>query len=294
MSIYKYPLAVIKPLSAIGRRFPKFILDIRYFVHNKALIHWSDPENIQEYSLCQLFRSDTDLDRMARLADKVDVRDFIKEKIGENYLTELYGVYESADQIDFNLLPDRFVLKTNNGCGNNFIVKNKKALDISYVKKQLNYWLKFPYGNLTGQIHYSKIRPLILAEQFLEQSATEDILPFDYKFMCYKGEPRYVLYYEGRSLNGHTTPNMLFDMDWKAIPHAVKRPTDRNIKKPVSFDEMKQCVAGLCADFDFVRVDFYEIKGRPIFGEMTFTPDIIYNIREDFTGLMKIHKGAGH
>ena len=152
--------------------------------------------------------------------------------------------------------------------------------------------MKFPYGDLTGQIHYSMIKPLILAENYLKQSIESDILPYDYKFFCYKGQPKYVLYYEGRSLNGHVTPNMLFDMTWNPIPQAVIRPLDREIPKPSSFAEMIECVKKLCVGFDFVRVDFYEINNRPVFGEMTFTPDILVNVKRDYKNLMDMHKAG--
>ena len=101
---------------------------------------------------------------------------------------------------------------------------------------------------------------------------------------------RYILYYEGRALNQHETPNMLFDLNWNPIPHAVLRPILHEIPKPESLNEMILCAKKLSFGFDFVRVDFYEIGKKPIFGEMTFTPDIMFNIYSSFTDLMQIHR----
>lgn len=286
----KLPIWLLKFIAMFTKLCPKFVLDFRNYVGVRNHINWRQPKNLQEYALTILFNKSTDLDLYARLADKIEVRKFVEDRIGQQYLTILYGTWTNAKEIDFGTLPKRFVLKTNNGCGTNFIIKDKSKIDINRVVNELNYWLKYPYGALTGQIHYSRINPKILAEEYLEQSIEKDSLPYDYKFFCYKGVPRYVLYYEGRSLNGHITPNMLFDMEWNEISEAVNRPINHKVNPPISFEEMKQCVKQLCSGFDFVRVDFYEINGRPVFGEMTFTPDIIVNIRSDFNPLMQIFK----
>lgn len=286
----KLPIWLLKFIAMFTKLCPKFVLDFRNYVGVRNHINWRQPKNLQEYALTILFNKSTDLDLYARLADKIEVRKFVEDRIGQQYLTILYGTWTNAKEIDFGTLPNRFVLKTNNGCGTNFIIKDKSKIDINRVVNELNYWLKYPYGALTGQIHYSRINPKILAEEYLEQSIEKDSLPYDYKFFCYKGVPRYVLYYEGRSLNGHITPNMLFDMEWNEISEAVNRPINHKVNPPISFEEMKQCVKQLCSGFDFVRVDFYEINGRPVFGEMTFTPDIIVNIRSDFNPLMQIFK----
>lgn len=290
MSLYSLPLYIITPIATIGRFFPKVMLNLRYFAHYKKFICWKNPRNLHEYAQTLLFSSNTDLDKYALLADKLAVRTFIKERIGEKYLTKLYGIYDFADEITLDTLPNSFVLKTNHGCGNNIVVKDKGEFDLESAGKKLSYWKQFPYGNLTGQIHYSRIRPKIFAEEYLKQSDSHDILPFDYKFFCYKGEPKYILYYEGRALNQHETPNMLFDLNWNPIPHAVLRPILHEIPKPESLNEMILCAKKLSFGFDFVRVDFYEIGKKPIFGEMTFTPDIMFNIYSSFTDLMQIHR----
>lgn len=289
MGIYNYPLFIVKPIALLGRWFPKTMLQLRFYRKTGCTYNLRDPQKLQDYSIAKLFDKTTDLQRYAMFADKYEVRKYIEQKIGSQYLTQLYGVYERVEDIDFDALPDKFVLKTNNGCGNNFIVRDKSKLNIAEARKKLNYWLHFPYGDLTGQIHYALIPPRIIAESFLEQDKNNDeSLPCDYKFFCFKGRAYYILYYEGRKQNGHITPNMLFDLEWKALPQAVLRPTTHDIPCPKSFDLMKQLVTKLAEGIDFARIDFYEIDGKPIFGEITLTPDIDTNICPDFYDLINL------
>ena len=280
---------MLKSLSKITALCPRLVFALRYYRWSKKIINWSHPSNIQEFSMCQLFDKDTSVDFYAMLADKVRVRDYVKERIGESYITQFYGTWESADDIDFEKLPDRFVLKTNNGCATNIIVKNKAAADIPAIRKQLKVWLQYPYGELTGQIQYSRIKPLILAEEYLEQEKGVDSLPNDYKFFCINGKPVYILYYDDRKLNGHVTPNMLFDLKWNPIPEAVNRPVKHDVPCPKSLELMIKLAEKLSEGLKFVRVDFYEINNSPVFGEMTLTPDVITNIRTEFTPLMQAH-----
>lgn len=284
----RLPLSILRSLSKLTALCPRQVFALRYYAWTKHIINWKKPRNIQEYSMCQLFREDTSLDFFAQLADKVGVREYVEQRVGRQYLNQLYGTWTSAEAIDFDSLPERFVLKTNNGCGSNVIVRDKKKMNREAIIRELAYWLSYPYGDLTGQIHYSRIRPLILAEEYLEQEKGKDSLPYDYKFFCFRGQPQFVMFYEGRKLNGHITQNMLFDLNWNPLPEAVKRPITHPIPRPQSLATMKELAATLSKGIDFVRVDFYEIDGKPIFGEMTLTPDI-NSTRPDFSPLMQLH-----
>lgn len=287
MSIYNYPLFIIKPIALLGHYFPKAILQLRFYKKTGRKYNLKNPQKLQDYSIAKLFDKTTDLQQYAMFADKYRVRNYVEQKIGAQYLTPLYGVYEQADDINFDLLPDKFVLKTNNGCGNNIIVRDKSKLNIKETRKKLNYWLHFPYGDLTGQIHYALIPPRIIAESYLEQDKDyPNSLPCDYKFFCFKGKPYYILYYEGRKLNSHIAPNMLFDMDWNPHPEAILHPANHSIPRPQSLELMTQLVTKIAQDIDFARIDFYEIDGKPIFGEITLTPTI--SIRPEFKGLIDL------
>ena len=286
----RLPLPLVKMIARVTALCPRFVFALRYYRWSKKIIDWRNPRNLQEFSMCQLFSKEISLDFFAMLADKVAVRNFVKERIGEKYLNKLYGTWDSADKIDFKQLPDRFVLKTNNGCNSNVILKSKDGADIEAIRRKLDYWLHFPYGELTGQVHYSRIKPLILAEEYLEQKKGIDSLPYDYKFFCFNGEPRFILYYEERKLNEHVTPNMLFDINWKPIPNAVRHPVSHDVPRPHSLELMTKLATELSKGLRFVRVDFYEIDGNPIFGEMTLTPDVLTNIYTDFSPLMQAYK----
>lgn len=286
----RLPLPLVKKIARVTALCPRFVFALRYYRWSKKIIDWHNPRNLQEFSMCQLFSKEISLDFFAMLADKVAVRNFVKERIGEKYLNKLYGTWDSVDKIDFEQLPERFVLKTNNGCNSNVIVKSKRDANMEDIKYKLDYWLHFPYGELTGQIHYSRIKPLILAEEYLEQKKGIDSLPYDYKFFCFNGEPRFILYYEERKLNEHVTPNMLFDLNWKPIPNAVRHPVSHEVPCPRSLGLMTKLATELSQGLRFVRVDFYEIDGNPIFGEMTLTPDVLTNIYTDFAPLMQAYK----
>ena len=202
------------------------------------------------------------------LADKYAVRDWVIEKIGEEYLIPLIGVWEKVTDINFNTLPDRFVLKTNNGTGTNLIVKDKSILNIRETKRVLDDWLKTDYGYLNGfEIHYSKISPKIIAEKYIE---TWDGDLQDYKFLCFGGKPYFCWVDKGRYSN-HT--RNVYDLEWNLQPwnQSTKGNYEKEIPKPDNFSEMVAIAEKLCADFAQVRVDLYNVDGKIYFGEMTFT-----------------------
>lgn len=204
----------------------------------------------------------------ARLADKYLVREWISEKIGEEYLIPLLGVWDRAEQIDFDLLPDKFVLKTNHSSGFNIIVKDKKNLNIKSVRSKLNDWLDIDFAFYNGfELHYAMINRKIIAEEYVENQDGE--LP-DYKFMCFNGKPYYCYVDVGRFGN-HI--QYVMDMDWKLQPwndgyFGEKKETPI---KPERFDDMKKMAETLCEGYSHVRVDFYYVNGKIYFGEMTFT-----------------------
>ena len=223
----------------------------------------------------------TDTSKMGRLADKLAVRDYVKEKGLESLLNELYGVYCNSSEICYNNLPAKFVLKTNHGSATNILVRDKSKLDINQTNKQLDEWLRMDYGLLGGQPHYSRIKPLILAEAFLDNGDGKSLI--DYKFWCLNGVPRYCQIMSDRADNSHSFRTMFFDMDWQAHPEYVRGPqSNTDEPKPICFDEMRSAAEILSQGIPFVRVDFYNIKGKAIFGEMTFTPGFANNTLEFF------------
>lgn len=293
--IEKLPIPLLRLLAPLAARFPQQILTLRYKRWTGKTINWAAPDNLQEFIFKKIIDASKDkelLQTLAVHADKVGMRGVVAAKAGEEYLPKLYGVWERVDDIDWACLPQKFAIKTNNNCGTNIIVRDKSTLDIADARRRLAHWLKFPYGELSGQPHYSYIKPLILAEELLEETVDSNELPHDYKFFCFKGVPKFILYYEGRTVNGHVTPNVAFDLDWNKLNNIVNMPTDHDVPAPESLALMRNLAAKLSDGFDFARVDFYQIGGKPIIGEFTFTPDVTMNFTPEF--LRDILKEVAH
>ena len=133
-------------------------------------IDWKNPKTLNEKINWMKFNTDTT--EWTRLADKYLVREYVKERIGETALPKLYAVWRSADEIDFSKLPKKFILKTNHGCHTIMPVLDKDKMDVNIVKRQFNVWMKKQYGYDTAEPHYMKIKPMIIAEELLDNDAT--------------------------------------------------------------------------------------------------------------------------
>lgn len=202
------------------------------------------------------------------LSDKYLVREWIKEKIGEEYLIPFLGVWDSFDEINFDILPDSFVLKTNHGTGSVLIVKDKNKLNKRTAKMMFDDWMKMDYGYRIGfEVHYSPIKRKIIAESYMETPQGE---LQDYKFLCFGGKPYYCWVDMGR-FTTHT--RNVYNMKWELQPWNQEEYANypEPIEMPMNFDKMIELATILCKEFPHVRVDFYNIEGKVYFGEMTFT-----------------------
>lgn len=201
------------------------------------------------------------------LADKYKVRNWVKEQIGEEYLIPILGVWQKFEDIDFDKLPEKFVLKANHGCGWNIIVKNKDKFDKEKAKKKFHKWLNTNYASRAGlELHYNDIKPLIVAEQYLE---TPDGDLKDYKFLCFNGQVKYI--WVDKDRQKHHRRN-LYDTEWNLLPVKIAYENfTEPCAKPHNLDKMIEFANKMSKDFAFVRVDFYEHDNHLYFGEMTFT-----------------------
>lgn len=207
-------------------------------------------------------------DKKVICTDKYEVRNYVKEKIGEKYLNQLYGVYNTAEEIQWDKLPERFVLKATHGSGTNIICKDKSKLDKQESVEILNKWLKTNYALEYAELHYSKVKPRIICEKFIE---TENGgFPIDYKIYCFNGKPKLTLVCLERATG--KTRLAYFDNDWQPLNYNINGKVDKLIAQPVCFKEMLEVAQKLSEGIPFVRVDLYEFKGQVLFGEMTFTP----------------------
>lgn len=231
----------------------------------------------------------TDTSQWSACADKLAVRERVSHACGASVLPKLYATYDSAQKIDFSRLPEQFVLKTNNGCGTNWIIRDRSATNLEVIRKELSYWLGYPYGALTGQGHYSRIVPRIFAEELLQSKRGPSLTPDDFKFFCFDGVPCYCLVASNRKPDSsHTYDRMMYDMDWHPIPEAFESSGMHHggiaeiQPRPQAFDTMIEMARTLSKGFSFVRVDLYEVDGEAKFGEMTFTPGMGSCFTEDF------------
>ena len=202
-----------------------------------------------------------------KLADKYLVRDWIKQEIGEEYLIPLLGVWNSFDEIDFDKLPEQFVLKANHGCAWNIIVKDKSKFDKAKAKKKFDKWMRRNYAYKAGlELQYKDIPPKIIAEKYIVDSKGE---LNDYKTLCFNGEPKFIWIDCGRLKN--RTEN-IYDTNWNLQPFLMTYPNSKDpIPAPENLPKMIELAKKLCQNFALVRVDFYNVDGKIYFGEMTFT-----------------------
>lgn len=270
---------ILYPLVMLRRRHDNYLKkhnpEKLFSIYNKRAtgkkLDIDNPHTLYDKIVYMAFKTDTS--EWSRLADKVCVREYVKEcGYGEN-LPKLYGTWERSADIDYDILPKAFVIKTNHASATNILVKDKNKIDKNKINKQLDTWLKWDYGYDTCQPHYSRIKPLILAEEFLIDEKGKDSL-VDYKFYCVNGKPLYIIVYTDRIPNSHDMKRTIYDMEWNLHQEFLGKCAipGSDLEKPKSFDLMKEIAAKLSSNFPFVRIDFYEINQKPIFGEMTFTP----------------------
>ncbi len=206
-----------------------------------------------------------------RMVDKYEAKKYVAEKIGEEYIIPTLGVWDSFDDIDFNSLPNQFVLKCTHDSGGLVICKDKSTLDMEATRKKLEKCLKRDYYIQSREWPYKNVKPRIIAEKYMEEKGGGELK--DYKLHCFNGEPKMTLVCSDRFAEEGLCEDF-FDNDWGHLP--TRRPTHPNaphdIACPKNFELMKELAKQLSKNIPFVRVDFYEIDGRVYFGELTFFP----------------------
>ena len=204
------------------------------------------------------------------LVDKYEVRSYIGKKMGEEYLIPLLGVYNTFEEIDFDKLPNKFVLKCTHDSGGLVICRNKNKLDLKKTKKKINKCLKKNFYYSGREWPYKNIRPRIICEKYMVDES--DLELKDYKFMCFNGDVKCSFVCLNR--NSQSGLNVdFYDMDWNLMPFERHYPSSgKKISKPKNFNKMVSFAKILSRDFPFLRVDFYEVNGRLYFGELTFYP----------------------
>jgi len=245
-----------------------------YFTGKK--LNLKDPKEFNEK--IQWYKVFYQPDILTQLADKYGVRSYVKEKIGEKYLNELLGVYDKASEVNFDQLPEEFILKATHSSSHNLIVHDKSKVDQFKAKKKFLKWLRTNQYFRTGQEWaYKNIRPRIIAEKLLKEEGKSSLV--DYKFYCFKGVAKFLEIHLDRSENHKRA---FYDLDFNKLPFrnvSLKKSIDKELEKPEALQEMIRLAEILSDEFPFVRVDLYYINNKIIFGEMTFYPS---DGRKDF------------
>lgn len=252
---------------------PEFASKLLYRKQFKRRLNLDNPITFNEkLQWIKLYWRD---DLKSRCADKFEVTCYAKEVGCGEITNEVYSVYNTVDEIQWNKLPERFALKCTHGCGANIICNDKNKLNINEAIKKLKKWMKEDYSLEYAEIHYKDIPHRIICEKYLETDA--GIFPTDYKIFCFNGIPKITMVCSDRGEG--ETKYYLYDNDWNIKPYnkngvdAIKNKEKRStVNRPKSFEEMLRYAEKLSKPFPFVRIDFYEVDGKPILGEMTFTP----------------------
>jgi hypothetical protein len=201
-----------------------------------------------------------------RLADKYLAREYIREKIGDRYLVEMLWNGTDPRQIPFDALPDVSMAKTNHASGMTMVLR--QPIDRTRVIDQFDKWLALNYYWVTRELQYLDIKPRIMVEEFLDDGRADG--PLDYRFWCFHGKPALI-----QIDNKPHTINPFYDLEWNDVGLSYRSwDAPRDIPRPAHLDEMIAVSEALSAGFDFVRVDLFNVKGRVVAGELTFTPVI--------------------
>lgn len=207
------------------------------------------------------------------VSDKYQVRKYVSEKIGEEYLIPLLGVWDKFEQIDFEKLPEQFVLKCNHDSGGLAICTDKNAFNKAEAKKKIEKSLNSNFFWIGREHQYRNIVPKIICEKYISQDGN---VPEDYKIFCFNGKPDAILVCKDRFAKGsHRAQYYFYDHDWNFLPYNKrdKQGDDPHVTKPQNLEKMLEIAAILSEDFIFARIDLYNIDGKIYFGEITLSPN---------------------
>lgn len=244
---------------------PKLYINLSYLHNRGKFPNLKNPKDVSEIILSTM--QSGKVNEYSDYVDKIKVREFYKNMGYQQYLPEIYGIWNNADEIDFEKLPDAFALKTNHGCGHHYICKNKSELNIEAAKKIINKALNTRFG--LSETQYHSIRPLVYCEEYINDGTGD--LPSDYKFLCTDGEIKCILIVTERTEK--TYKLLTFNTEWEiknyVMPHYIAK---HKFSRPQNLTLMTNIAKQISKNFEFVRVDFYDLGFKIFLGELTFTP----------------------
>lgn len=274
MSIKKYVPRNMRGKLMYGLKFlpDSIYVSLFYWAATGRYLNLKNPETYNEK--LNWLKIHGNYAQYSHLADKLAVRNHVESVLGPGYLFPLLKAWRSADEIDFDCLPNEFVMKCNHDSGSVKIILDKASLSAEQINDIREYYKKrlsedFFYAG--REYSYKYITPFVIVEKLMypEGGTTDGIN--DYKFFCFNGEPKLLLLCSGRDTEKHFHYEDYFDMDWNRLP--IRNGwTESPVcpPKPACFEELKMMAAKLSKGIPQVRMDFYEIDGKPYFGEYTF------------------------
>ena len=248
--------------------FPTMVSRILYRAAFHRRLDLKHPQTLNEKTMWLKLKVYANDPLVARCADKLRVRDYVKEKGCGDILNELIAVWDKPEQIDFDALPQAFALKCNFASGFNWICPDKSKLDREACLAQFKRWYRRDFWRFSAELQYRTIPKRIVCEHYL---GGDELV--DYKIYCFHGKARYILCCVGREA-GHTK-FYFFDKNWNFCPithDGLEAPADFTLPRPRGLEKMLRCAETLSEPFPFVRADLYEVDGKVYFGELTFTP----------------------
>lgn len=260
-SILRFPYR-----KAIATLPPTMSVVLQYFRHHRRLPNLSTPSRFTEK--VQYTKLNTRDPRTTKLADKISVKEFVASQLGNEWLTPTIFAGDALPPLKQRSWPIPFVIKAAHGSGWNIFVRHASELDWPAIEVACQKWLSESFGTTTMEWVYWQIPRRILVEPFL---GSPNGLPIDYKLFVFSGRVHYIQVDTDRATNHK---RVFFDRTWRRQPFSYGYPPDpRVIEKPRCLDQMIEAAEHLGKGFSFVRIDFYEIDGKPKFGEFTFLPD---------------------
>lgn len=244
-------------------------LKIMYYLHTGRRLNLDNPSSYcEKIQWLKLYFHD---DRQHIMVDKYAVKQYVADIVGDIYVIPTIGCWKSVDDIDFNALPDQFVLKTTHGGGSCGVVicHDKSTFDINEARKKLKRSMKQDIAAGSCEMPYKGVPRKIMAEPFIGNGKSA---PNDFKFFCFNGTPKF-LKIDCDRYSDHFAN--FYDMEWKMLPFGeanIMPHFDRPDNLPENFDQMVHIATKLSQGFPFLRVDLYNIAGRIYFGELTFFP----------------------
>jgi hypothetical protein len=246
----------------------KLYLKVYYYLKMGEKLNLENPKTFNQK--IQWLKLNNTNPRYMQMVDKYAVRELIKNEIGEEYLIPLLGAWKSFDEIDFDKLPDQFVLKANHDSGSVVICKDKSSFDFNAAKSKLTKKLKQNYFYSGREMPYKQVKPIIIAEKYMVDESGSELK--DYKFFCFNGEPKVMFVASDRFADIKFD---FYDMDFNWLPFStgIHLTTQKKIVKTEAHKRMINLSAKLSQGIPHVRVDFYNINGKIYFGEFTFHHD---------------------